>query len=68
MPFTTSGKPGDPTWVMVTDEEITTDAALNAALPHYGPGTVAHTAGYAILKQKGTDGTWTEIGGNVSGH
>ena len=36
-----------------------------ALLPanYYGPGTLAHTAGYAAVWEKGIDGTWTNIKG-----
>ena len=33
----------------------------DAVLGDVAPGTRCHTAGYAVLKEKGLDGSWTEI-------
>lgn len=57
----TKGVPGDNADFLVDDTTIATDAALNAELGNVEPGTVAHTAGYAVQKEKGLDGSWVEI-------
>jgi len=37
------------------------DAAINAALPMSKPGDLIYTSGYATIKQKGLDGSWTTL-------
>lgn len=57
----TSGGYGNPADYLVTDAVIASDSTINAELPGQQPGTIVHTAGYAVMKEKGLDGTWTEI-------
>lgn len=40
------------------------DAAIDdpdSVLGDVAPGTRVHTAGFAVIKEKGLDGTWTAI-------
>ena len=57
----TSQEPGNPTMVMVSAELIADDAAIAARFPDADVGTILHTAGYGVMKQKGLDGSWAEI-------
>lgn len=57
----TSGIPGDASDFLVEDSVIDTDAHLLAELGNVPPGTRAHTAGYAVIKEKGLDGEWVEV-------
>ena len=61
MPKITSNIPGEPVCVMVTDAQIESDSTLNATLPSALVGTIAHTAGYAKMKQKDLDGSWKPL-------
>ena len=57
----TSGIPGDAADFLVASDVIDTDAHLLAELGEVPPGTRAHTAGYAVIKEKDLDGSWTEV-------
>lgn len=57
----TSQEPGNPTTVMVSAELIADDAAIAARFPNADVGTILHTAGYGVMKQKGLDGTWVAL-------
>lgn len=57
----TSGGYGQPAVFLVTDDVIASDNTIEAELPNQQPGTIVHTAGYAVIKEKGLDGTWTAV-------
>lgn len=47
---------------LVSDDLInSSDAVINARLPHSEPGYVIYTAGYAIIKHKSLDNKWVAI-------
>lgn len=58
----TSDRPGEPTMILISDANIASDALIDAVVgSNAEPGTVVHTAGYGVMKQKGLDGSWTAI-------
>lgn len=47
---------------LVSDDLInSSDAVINAHLPHSAPGYVIYTAGYATIKQKSLDNKWIAV-------
>lgn len=52
----------DPREIMVDDATIAgTAAEIAAVIGAVAVGTVIYTAGYGTIKQKGLDGSWTEV-------
>lgn len=52
----------DPREIMVDDATIAgTAEEIAAVIGVVEVGTIIYTAGYAVIKQKGLDGEWTEV-------
>lgn len=52
----------DPREIMVDDATIAgTAAEIEAVIGAVEIGTIIYTAGYGVIKQKGLDGSWTEV-------
>lgn len=53
-----NGIPGDASDFLIKDSDLSDPESVLGNVP---PGTRVHTAGFAVIKEKGLDGTWTEI-------
>lgn len=55
--------PNVPADVLLADADIAKSSAeLAAALPgEWPPGTLIHSAGYKVIKEKALDGSWVEL-------
>ena len=67
--YITKVKTVDPEGRMIPEDALLTaediaksDAELNAGLPEYWPaGTLIHSPGYAVVKEKALDGSWVQM-------
>lgn len=55
--------PNVPADVLLSDTDIAKSSAeLEAALPgEWPPGTLIHSAGYTVIKEKALDGSWVQL-------
>ena len=55
--------PNVPADVLLSDADIDKSSAeLEAALPgEWPPGTMIHSAGYKVIKEKALDGSWVQL-------
>ena len=55
-------RPGEPTIFLGSADDVAgTDEEINEIMPGAAAGTIITSPGYASMKQKGLDNTWTSL-------